>query len=86
MSKLHLCVGFYNNGSFKTNTVSDENLESNIGFNRDMRPGRFYFVDGKYVCGGMLKEPYQTEFIEKCKKRIKELNMQPASRDSAPYV
>lgn len=83
---LHLCVGFYLNGQFKTNTVCDENLKDNIEYNRVFRPGRFYFVDGEYVCGGLLKEPHQQKFIEQCKNRIKELNLQPDSRDSVPYV
>lgn len=85
MSKLHLCVGFYPNGDFKCNTVSDENLKSNIRYNEMFRPGRFYFVDGEYVCGGVLKEPHQTEFIEKCKKRIIDMNLQPDSVESEVF-
>lgn len=86
MNKLHLCVGFYPNGQFKINTVCDENLQDNIEYNRKWRPGRFYFVDGEHVCGGLFREPYQTEFIEQCKQKMKELNMQPGPKDSLPYV
>ena len=82
---LHLCVGFYNNGQFKTNTVKGKNLADNIEYNLTMRPGRFYFVDGEHVGGGMLKEPYQTETVNKYKTRIKELGLKPANHDTAPY-
>lgn len=71
MKPNHIAVGFYLNESFKVNVVADEDLQNNIEYNRKFRPGRFYFVDGEYVCGGVLKEPYQQEFIEKCKKRLK---------------
>lgn len=86
MSNLHLCVGFYNNGQFVTNTVCDENLQSNIEYNKKYRPGRLYFVDGEYVCGGMLKEPYKSERINLYKQRIKDLGLKPKAHDTAPYV
>lgn len=82
---LHLCVGFYNNGDYKTNTVPDENLQRNIEYNRTFRPGRFYFVDGEYVCGGLLKEPYKSEFIQECKEKLAELNLKSDYCDSTPY-
>lgn len=84
-NRLHLCVGFYNNGDFKCNTVKEENLKSNIEYNDAWRPGRFYFVDGQYACGGVLKEPYQTEYIEECIQRIKDLGLRPKPYDTAPY-
>lgn len=84
-NKLHLCIGFYLDGSFKVNTVADEDLKDNIEYNRVFRFGRFYFVDGEYTCGGVLKEPYQSEFIEQCKQRIEELNIQPDNVPSIPY-
>lgn len=86
MGKLHLCVGFYPNGSFKCNTVCEENLQNNIEYNSVFRPGRFYFVDGEYVCGGMAAEPSKSEFIEVCKQRIRNLKLKPDMSDSAPYV
>ena len=80
----HIAVGFYLNESFKVNVVADEDLERNIEYNKKWRPGRFYFVDGEYVCGGVLKEPYQTEFIEKCKERLKDFHIDD-SRVTRPY-
>lgn len=83
--ELHLCVGFYANGDFKANTVIGKNLADNIEYNLHMRPGRAYFVDGEWVCGGMLKEPYKTEFIELCKARMAELGLEPKPYNTAPY-
>lgn len=85
MADLHLCVGFYNNGEFKCSTVSSEHLESNIEFNKRWRPGRFYFVDGEYVCGGMLLEPYQSQRIAKYKQKIKDLDLKPSSVESETF-
>lgn len=82
---LHLCVGFYENGQFKTNTVKGENLADNIEYNRHMRPGRYYYVDGEYVCGGMLKKEFMPQRIAEHKARIKELDLKPANHDTAPY-
>lgn len=84
--KLHLCVGFYGDGSFKTNTVKDSNLSSNIQYNAIYRPGRMYFVDGTYVCGGGLKEPFKTQKIQQLTEKLKEMNLQPKDNDTAPYV
>lgn len=85
MSNLHLCVGFYPNGEYKVNTVSDKNLESNISYNKLWRPGRFYFVDDEYVCGGVLKEPHKTKFIEECKRKIKEMNLTDNDKESEVF-
>lgn len=84
--KLHLCVGFYLNGTYKANTVRDEDLESNIAYNREYRPGRFYFVDGEYACGGMLVPEAQAKYIAECKARIAELGLKPLPYDTRPYV
>lgn len=86
MSDLHLCVGFYPDGSFKCNTVDDEKLQDNIEYNRVFRPGRFYFVDGEYVCGGVFKEPKQSQLIEGFKNKIKELNLKPDYKVSEKFV
>lgn len=86
MSNLHLCVGFYPNGDFKCNTVSTEHLQSNIEYNKSWRPGRFYFVDGEYVCGGVFKEPKQSELIERFRNKIKELDLKPDSVESEKFV
>lgn len=82
---IHVCVGFYLNGDYVVNHVADEHLEANVRCNRDYRPGRFYFVDGEYMCGGVLKPDAQAAFIEKCKKKLAELNIQPASFPSKEY-
>ena len=86
MAKLHLCVGFYPNGQYKCNTVAEEDLQRNIEYNSTFRPGRFYFVDGKYVCGGIVKEPDKTEYIRQCEQRIKDLGLKPEPRCTKPYV
>lgn len=86
MSNLHLCVGFYPDGSFKINTVADENLQQNIEYNSIFRPGRYYFVDGKYVCGGICEEERKLLFIEECKEKIKDLDLKPASAESATFI
>ncbi|MDE7242414.1 MAG: hypothetical protein K2O18_00275 [Oscillospiraceae bacterium] len=83
-TRLYFCVGFYPDGSYVTNTVREEDLQNNIEYNKCNRPGRFYFVDGEYVCGGMLDADAKDEFIEKCKARMKELKPQPY--DTRPYI
>lgn len=82
---LHLCVGFYGNGDFKANTVKGRNLADNIEYNRHMRPGRFYYVDGEYMCGGMLKKEFMPDRITQHKAWIKELGLKPKDHDTAPY-
>lgn len=82
---LHLCVGFYENGDFKTNTVAGRNLPDNIEYNRFMRPGRYYYIDGEYMCGGMVIREKLPERIARHKALIKEYGLQPGNHDSAPY-
>lgn len=77
MSQFHVCVGFYPNGEFRSSTISDEKLQESIDFNKAWRPGRFYFVDGEYVCGGLLVEPKKSERIEKFKNMLKEMDLKP---------
>lgn len=50
---VHTCVGVYPNMDYELNYVADEDLSLNIEYNRTMRPGRYYFVDGSYACGGI---------------------------------
>lgn len=85
MPKIHICVGFYNDGSFKINYVADEDLADNIQYNKDWRPGRFYFVDGKYACGGILRQPYQDERIKEYEARIAAMNLTAPNVPSRPY-
>lgn len=49
---LHVCVGFYHNGHYVVNYVRHEDLNRNVAYNRTFRPGRAYFVDGEWACGG----------------------------------
>lgn len=83
---LHLCVGFYPNGDFVVNTVCDKNLQSNIEYNKTFRPGRFYFVDGAHVCGGLLGGKAKDDFIQDCKERMEDLNLKAGNIDSSPYL
>ena len=84
--KLHLCVGFYPDGSYVANTVRDSDLKNNIEYNKTNRPGRFYFVDNEYVCGGLYQPEIQAAYIEKYKARIIELGLKPMSHDTRPYL
>ena len=83
---LHCCVGFYPNGEFVVITVTDGDLEGNIEYNRRMRPGRFYFVDGVYICGGCLHGEMKEKFIAECKQRIKDLGLKARTISSKPYL
>lgn len=82
----HTCVGFYPNGSYIVNAVRDEDLSNNIKYNAESRPGRIYFVDGKYACGGNVFEKDKLrEYIEKFEKRLSEMNLPRPLHDSRPY-
>lgn len=83
---LHCCVGFYPNGEYVVNTVPDSDLDRNVYYNKNMRPGRFYFVDGEYVCGGLLRKEMKEKFIEECKKRIKDLGLKAGTASFKPYL
>lgn len=61
MTNNHIAIDFYPNGDYKINIVADADLKDNIEYNKKWRPGRFYFVDGEYVCGGLLNK------LEQCK-------------------
>lgn len=82
-NKLHLCVGFYENGEFKTNTIPGKKLADNIEYNRLFRPGRYYYVDGEYMCGG-ITDDLKAKIAEH-KAVMKEWNLQPADHDTSPY-
>ena len=84
--RLHLYIGFYPDGSYVSNTVRDCDLEANIEYNKHYRPGRTYFVDGEYACGGMFEPEAQARFIETCKERIGSLGRKPESCDTRPYI
>lgn len=63
-NKIHTTIGVYNNGSFKINGVSSENLESHIEYNTVMRFGRALFVDGICIHKGYLDDKRIEEFSE----------------------
>lgn len=70
MPKFHITTRFYLNGVVHLDIVTDQDLAKNIEYNRTFRSGCFYFVDDEYICGGMLKQPFQDEFIANCKQRL----------------
>lgn len=81
MSRIHHTAGVYPDGSFKQNGVDEKNLAGHIEYNRVMRPGRAFFVDGVYLFGGWLNP----EEIAHWEARFKH----PSSRydrDTQPYV
>lgn len=51
--KIHTTIGLYPDNSFKMNGVRPEDLESHIQYNKEFRPGRALFVDGKCVYKGI---------------------------------
>lgn len=84
-STLHAAVGFYLNGDYQIEYIGDEDLESYIAYNSKYRFGRFHFIDGEYVCGGVLEQPYQDAFITKCKQRLAKMNLTTIKPDSFLY-
>lgn len=78
---LHVTVGVYSNGQFKTNTVADEDLQNHIEYNKVMRFGRALFVDGECVYAGYLSP----ERVEEWTEKLREMNLQPASYPTRPY-
>ncbi|MBD5585068.1 MAG: hypothetical protein HDQ88_08295 [Clostridia bacterium] len=86
MGKIHTCVGVYLNETYVVNHVAEEDLQENIKYNEFWRPGRFYFVDGKHVCGGCLKQPFQDEFVQKWEKKIEEMQLPEPVMPSIEYV
>lgn len=64
---LHLTVGVYKNGDYKTNCVPDFELQQHVDYNTTMRFGRGLFVDGKCVHAGYLTEEEVAVWEEKCK-------------------
>lgn len=87
MGKIHVCVGFYPNGTYVINHVRDEDLGANVDYNRRYRPGRAYFVDGEHACGGLPSEPgLRTRFVETCKRRIANMALPEPLTDSRPYA
>lgn len=82
--EIHVCVGFYPNGSLVVNHVRHEDLASNVKYNRTFRPGRAYFVDGEWTCGGDV-DGKPGEFVRSCMDRIKAMSLPKPEKDSRPY-
>lgn len=83
----HLTIGIYNNKQWKHNVVAEEDLDYHVAYNKTWRPGRIFYVDGKRVCNGMIKEEYLPEYdaLEK-KIRTELLKDVDMSRITVPYV
>jgi len=75
---IHTTIGVYLSGHYKTNGVTDENLESHIEYNKTMRFGRALLVDGKVVHLGYYNES-DREMLE---ERFKDIKI---DKDTAPY-
>ncbi len=75
---IHHTRGVYADGSFKDNGVKSENLQDHIAYNKQFRPGRALFVDGKCVHHGYL----DAKECEKIERTIEGIRM---GRDTAPY-
>lgn len=80
---IHTTVGLYSNGDYKINGVAEENLENHIEYNKQMRPGRSLFVDGKCVIIGIS---HTVEKIKEFEDKIKSDPKFVRFQDTAPYV
>lgn len=79
MRRIYTTVGVYGNGTYKTNGVSEDDLELHIKYNLDFRPGRAFFVEGKCINKGYFSDEEVLFWTEKIKNiEIKEI--------TAPYV
>lgn len=67
----HECVGVYLSGDSVTTRVRDADLAADVAYNATFRPGRLYFVDGKYVCGGLLRRPRLDEVVAEFRARLR---------------
>lgn len=82
---IHVCVGFYPNMSYVVNYVRDADLAANVEYNRNWRPGRAYFVDGRHVCGGPPMAPDASEFIGKCMQKLSKMKLLSPTTPSEIY-
>ncbi|MCQ2979614.1 MAG: hypothetical protein MJ245_07445 [Clostridia bacterium] len=62
MADKHISIGIYPNKEYIYNIVSDSDLENHIEFNLTFRPGRIFYVDGKRLNNGCLKEECLKEY------------------------
>jgi hypothetical protein len=80
----HVTVGVYPSGDYKVNVVREEDLESHIEYNLKFRPGRLFFVDGKAMNNGLMKEEYAQPWIQEWTEKIKNMNID-TSTSTRPY-
>lgn len=80
MAKIHTTIGIYPNGSFKTNGVSEKNLEQHIEYNKTMRFGRALLVDGEIIHYGSFNKRDLNKLIEENNFKQFKINT-----DTAPY-
>ena len=95
-NQMHVTLGIYPNKQFKYNVVRDEDLENHIEFNLIFRPGRIFYVDGKRMNNGMIREDKLPEYDEiasdffSCIKENKPFRgfLKPINitKDTRPYV
>tara|TARA_R100000951_G_C2649244_1_gene183794 strand:+ start:2712 stop:2954 length:243 start_codon:yes stop_codon:yes gene_type:complete len=64
---IYTTIGLYADGSFKINGVEAKDLETHIQYNKNNRPGRALFVDGKCIYSGYISEKEVKSFEEKIK-------------------
>lgn len=61
----HVTIGVYGNDTYKVNIVDPRDLEHHIQYNKDMRPGRGFFVDGVCVNKGYMSDKRVEEWTKK---------------------
>ena len=52
----HITIGVYSNKEYVYNIVAEKDLSNHIEYNKKMRPGRIFYVDGKRVNSGFMKD------------------------------
>lgn len=68
MPKIYTTIGLYPNGTYKTNGVSEEHIQSHIEYNKTFRPGRTLFIDGEVEYRGIgISDDTLKEFKDKIK-------------------
>ena len=85
MANNHVTVGVYNNKQYKYNIVRDEDLETHIKYNRTWRPGRIFYVDGKRVWNGTIKEEYLADYDAIAAEVFKSLGDVSRKKPTIPY-
>ena len=83
---VHVCVGIYADGTRVVNYVADADLAANIAYNKLMRPGRYYFVDGEYTCGGILHGKAKAEMISKLRRIVSSIPLATPTAPVYPYM